>query len=442
MKKSLFVITVLLLLLPLLSAAQTTVEPARTLRFKVYFGHGVGGSVLSSDMFPLADSLFHDPAVKVLSVSVKGWASPDGNAVQNIMVSKARADSVVARMYNLGLSRNVPVFAEGAGEQWEPVVSSMDTISADAVSAHLPSLRSLMAERNFDRREWLLRQVGEGRPWTIIREASYDACRYADVAVSYYVLSEQDDSMVEDTVPAAAVEVVAGDGVRESTFDKIMPVLDSVSYSLAPAGAPRVDVPLSNSADKFPEGVSSAGGLGDVRAPFYRCALRTNLLMPATNLGFVLHMGRHGRSSLAVDVFGPWLGEALPTGYRIDVAAAGLEYRYWFHKAVDIRDAMTGLSLGVSTRAAIWDVQWNGPGCQGEGFLAGIDLSWTARAGDCRFMFTLGGGFAFARWRPYRIYEGDEHLYRLGEWHRDLKWYGPVRVGVTLIVPMGKKNVK
>lgn len=425
----------LALMLTLVPAAHAGDGVDTLFKARIYFDGGAAGTALPSDSVTLAGHLFKDPAVVINAVSVTGWASPDGSEERNARVSQARADSAAALLRRLGMPDGIPFSAVGAGECWDPLLNCLDTISDVRVAPFLERLRRTSAENPADRREWMLRQIDGGRPWRIISGLCYDHCRYADVVISYnrkVTLSIPEtsseghfsDSVLMITTACAAS--IFGDGVT------------AVHDTSSSAAAPREGVLLSNSLDTAPESAPPVGALST--APLYRCAVRTNLLMPATNVGFAVHIGRKGKASVALDVFGPWPGSLLPEGYRLDVLGAGLEFRWWFRNATSLNRAMTGLSIGVSGRAAIWDVEWKGEGNQGEGFTVGADLSWTVPAGACRFMFTLGAGMAVATWEPYHTYEGDKNLYRLGEWHKDLRWYGPVRAGVTLIVPFCKRH--
>ena len=445
MKKILFTLLCALLAAPAFAGAPDD----STLSVRLYFEGGQHGRLIPSEATTTLKTFFSDTSLNIKNVSITAWASPDGPEERNYRIAASRADTAAALLKTLGLSPSMPVSLSGNGEQWEPIAAFLDTTKDIVLTSYIPRMKSLLVEMPLDRREWMLRQDREGRPWSIVVEAAYPACRYADVDIVF----ERKEALlpVVETVP----EPESTEGPKKVIVAAVTPkileanrIIDDLhldtllndNYEVKiPAAASREDVLFTDSLDAAPVVAPPAGTFTTKgRVPHYVCALRTNLLMPATNLGLEFHFGRRGRTSLAFDAFGPWMGSSLPDRYRMDIAGAGVEFRYWLRDVNGLDNAMTGLSIGLSGRVAMWDVQWNGPGSQGEGFTVGVDGSWAVKAGHCRFMFTLGLGYCQARWRPYHMYPGDDRLYRLGEWHETLKWLGPVRAGVTLLVPFGK----
>ena len=153
-------------------------------------------------------------------------------------------------------------------------------------------------------------------------------------------------------------------------------------------------------------------GAGDV-------AVRTNALaIPLLNIG------------VEVAVAANWTLGA--NANALQALAASLEGRYWFTKPFE------GHSVGAFGMAGKYDVERNFHGYQGRFGSVGIDYMFAVPVigNRLRLEFSLGLGFFLSRAREYRVYEPGGPAYAEKDMAKDIRYFGPVKAGVSVVVPL------
>lgn len=402
-----------------------------------------GGSSVAEMFVPamaVVDGLL-DSGVRVDSVRVAGWSSPDGSVAANdalgLRRAQALADALRARP---GFSGDITV--ESRGERWEPAerfVSETDDAAVAPVRARMLDIISRESEP--DRRLWILRQIGGGRPWSAVEKAVYPSCRMAEADIWYTEPEEGSGKAGADTVVVrpqrpnpsslAAAALLAG----QDTVNKEEP---AVAPENTPETEPVKDTLAIAVDEPFP---ASAGLPADVVTDCrrdWRWQLRTNALLPLLNAGIGVHTGPKGRFSLGADVYYPWLRLAEPKdlAWCCDALAGSLEARWTFRDGADPLRRGTGFSTALVLMAGYYDLGWNYKGIQGEGAAAALDLAWTWAVARGRLRLGLHAAFggALTQYRNYTVYEG--RAYRDGDWSRNMTYLGPLKAEVRIGFPL------
>lgn len=177
-------------------------------------------------------------------------------------------------------------------------------------------------------------------------------------------------------------------------------------------------------------------------------AIRTNLLMPLLNVGVEIPAGRH--SSFEADWYYPWLPVPASNRYCFQALALSAGYRFWFSSPAaaqgrSTKTNLTGHSLGISAIGALYDLQWDGDGSQGNAIGGGLDYTYACcvARGRLRMEFSLGFGVVYIEDRPYRVYSDGGALLRESSMPVRHGFVPvPFRCGVTLVVPVGRDGAR
>lgn len=173
-------------------------------------------------------------------------------------------------------------------------------------------------------------------------------------------------------------------------------------------------------------------------------AFRTNLLaIPLVNVGMEIPLGK--KISLGLDAYYPWLRRDDAHMDCTQLLAADVELRFWFagglHSAKQI---LTSHAIGLYGAAGIFDFERSGFGHQGEFFNVGLEYVYGLPIfrNHLRLEFELGLGFIYSEARPYNCFvEGGECFRRPGITDH-IRWWGPTRAQVSLVVPIYGKVKK
>ena len=168
----------------------------------------------------------------------------------------------------------------------------------------------------------------------------------------------------------------------------------------------------------------------------WRAAFHTDLLMPLLNVGTEVTVGRRGGATLGLDYMYPWSGGMGAGTWCLEIQALTLSARWNLRDGTDPRRRGTGLSLGLAATAGYYDLCLHRRGAQGEALMgeALAAWSWSVNKGRWRMGVEARGGYLRSRMRIYDVRE-DGRPYRQ-PWERDMQWWGPTRVMLTLRIPM------
>ncbi len=179
--------------------------------------------------------------------------------------------------------------------------------------------------------------------------------------------------------------------------------------------------------------------------PPLRVALRTNLLLPLLNFAAEVPLGN--RWSVAADWHYLWLfrSSSHKNCYQID--GLSLEGRYWFGRkhtsdAENNQNRLQGHSMGLFTMAGRYDLERNYVGHQGEYILGGIDYLYAKPVfkGKLHLELSFGVGFLYTRATRYEVFERGGKGYRDKNYRKNIKYFGPLRASVALVVPLRWKT--
>ena len=124
----------------------------------------------------------------ITSLSVKGYASPEGTYAANARLAEGRAKALLAyveRLYDFG---DVETHVSSVPEDWEGLERAVE-------AGNLPDKTELLAiiradePADFDAREWKLKQLNGGASYKQLLRDVYPSLRHSDYEVGYTVRS-------------------------------------------------------------------------------------------------------------------------------------------------------------------------------------------------------------------------------------------------------------
>ena len=176
-------------------------------------------------------------------------------------------------------------------------------------------------------------------------------------------------------------------------------------------------------------------------------AFRTNFLaIPLLNAGIELPLGKD--FSVGADIYYPWFWRKGQkdgvdyTGTCTQLLAADLDLRYWFGRAHQRNGQLLGHSVGIYAAGGYYDIERNWTGNQGQFINIGVDYLFAAPIfkGRLNLEFELGLGYIYSPAQPYDCFEEGGKCYRRESITQYIKWYGPTRAQVSLVLPIHPKK--
>lgn len=175
-------------------------------------------------------------------------------------------------------------------------------------------------------------------------------------------------------------------------------------------------------------------------------AFRSNLLLPAMNLGVEVPIGN--RWSVAADwyypwVWRPWMNAVYPDQKNCAQLLGGyLEARYWFGgrhtpSLENRKYRLSGHSLALIGAGGYYDYGHDWTGRQGEFMALGLDYMYSLilGRGKLHLDFDIALGYFQMQYRNYEVYEEGGKLFGdLQQFH--FNSVVPVKAGVSLVIPI------
>ncbi len=168
-------------------------------------------------------------------------------------------------------------------------------------------------------------------------------------------------------------------------------------------------------------------------------AARTNLLVPALNVGVEVPVGYSW--SVGADYYFPWW-LARSNRYCAEMLGWFVDTKYWFGEDRDEEDKLTGHALGAYAGFGYYDYQWEKSGNQGEYIDIGVDYTYAIPLAKdrLRMEFNIGLGWIHTVARHYTPTDDYTDLIKdPGIRHRKYNFFGPTRASVSLVVPIRVK---
>lgn len=351
-------------------------------------------------------NIVYDRNLRIYKVYIIGAASPEGPKGLNARLAIGRAESVKAFLKGIEPRLTDSDFVVlSRGEDWEgatKIAESYDTLAGNTAVSGI-----FKGDQDTEAKKLMMKRLDGGKAWHRLITDYYPSLRRSDIHVLY--------STVRPIEPVACA-----------------PYTIPVPYSDAIA-------PLS----RFTE---SAEPVEEVEArKYYSVALKTNLLydlVTAVNFEVEFPLGKNF-SVMFEDVCPWWKWGPNDKKYCFQVWSMGVEPRWWF-KRDDRRDYLTGHFAGAYGMSGKYDLQWDTKLCyQGEFWSAGLTYGYAMPV--CKWMnmeFSVSAGYLRTDYRHYQPDQDYEHLYRDKFKVGTTTWFGPTKLKVSLVIPIGKDSHK
>lgn len=419
-------------------------EPVRrdTLSFRILFRTGQGAGIdLSYENNGYHLSLFERElnglrrrGGRVSAMLVRATSSPEGGRAVNLRLSRERARAVVDYMTGrFGLDAGI-MMVETTGEDWmglRELVMQTERPWKEEVLSIIGGITPQTSYGELFRMKSRLKQLDYGKVWMeLIRDVFPElraACCDAYVVVESPLKGKEEMTRVADSAPSSLLTVASAAAVMAAS--RPVYIHDTVY----------VEVPARRKAKAY--------DLSGRRMGF---AFRTNFLMgPLTNIGLEIPLGKH--LSIGGDWYSPWLWRPLhrqnldSKGWCFEFQAADVELRYWFGRRRDqASQRLLGFAIGVYGAAGHYDFERNWFGYQGHFWNAGVDLVYAVPlwGGRMHMEFELGVGYIHSLATPYECLEPGGECFKLMDTRKLVRWIGPTRAQVSLVVPVYFKTRK
>ena len=347
----------------------------------------------------------------IASIIIEGSSSPIGHEVYNQRLSLRRAKKAETFL------RTIPGFAEvemqvvGKGEDWQTFAANI--------------------QENYSRknRQDLLNIINSGlsnkEKKQKIQALDSDGTTWRHLTVNYMTSSRH------------AVTIVV---VKKSRITEPLPKLQAPKDTLQ---APQTGLRIPHKPDTAPTQQPTqqpAHQPAQQQGPTPLYSLRTNLLVPALNVGAELPLGNSW--SVAADYYFPWFWPSQKNKNCFEFLGGSIEARYWFGRDRKPQDRLKGHSIGAYFAGGYYDFERNYRGMQGEFLSPGLDYTYSMAIGrqkNLHLQFTLAVGYIRSWGRTYNVYGDYGELYP-DEGTVIWDYVGPTKAAVTLVVPFYKKE--
>lgn len=417
--------------------------------------HGNGATL---DEFTSAvNRLNADSTAFVNAVKIAGSASPEGSVSGNERLARQRAEAI--RDYILEHTTLSPaqIRLRSVGADWDSFRRMMlggNHPYKDEIIGIIDTPFPYAEERGVtvDRRLAMLKALDSGRVWDYLMQGPFTRLRQAggDVTCIVTYLDAYGGRKSVDVLPSRTdtLVIMHKDTVYNNTVGIIGIIGEYTAHDSTSGKTLRT--PKRFRRDSL------------FRVPVL--ALRSNLLVPAMNLGIEVPLGN--RWSLEADYFTPWamrewVNSALPPfKYCFEWQSACLGARLWFgrihsNRKGDARYRFLGHSMALYGAWARYDLGRDYHGQQGDAWAAGLDYKYSfplGRRGGTHLEFTIGGGIYYDHCRDYNVpaviedgmvmlQDSDPKLIGDGP-ARQMMGLAPFKAGISLVVPIWKKNSK
>lgn len=449
------------------SAQETSSDKLQTLSLKVAFRQGkrqidptyMENSVNISAFTATLRNYTYDSTLEVVSVDIIGGASIEGSAELNRDLSNNRASRMVEILRQYAIVPQNLVHVNSRGVNWEDVI---EMVEADILHPSRERVLDILRNTPEPTRKSELQALEGGVPYNYMYEHIFPYVRTGKMTVTFRAVPKQPQTpapapvaapapapSVHDTIVVVHKDTVYhvygdGTGYARNINQNIMNV-NTDGYGRK-RGRPRPGSGEGDNPEEFPVArIQRADRLDSLlRTPLF--ALRSNLFIPLMNIGAEVPLGN--RWSVSADWNYPWMWRLPDHKDCFEFLGGTAELRYWLgwkHRAGDRykKYRLLGHSFGIVVGGGYYDFQKNWAGFQGEYGAAGLDYQFAMPLGKrarthLEFDITLGA--ISSRNIPYDVFtEGGILLHRDGiidYWH----WYGPIKGGVSLVVPIYSKK--
>lgn len=372
-----------------------------------------------------------DPTSRLTEVLVMGTSSPVGNAVSNYQLAMERAENVALYLTFLNGFEDVPITVQSAGEDW-------DTFTADVKLNYWRENREeiisiLDSDISTEQKKDFLMWVENGKAWKYLINNNMSSSRRA-VTLLFVTEPCQPQPQPQPCQPQPCPPVQQQDPCAQ-------PASQGYNWKdWVDECPPSQSQPVQTWSTPAPTVREYADyGAFDYYSPMYRVpkvALRTNLLVPALNVGLEVPIGNHW--SISTDYYYPWFWPSEKNDKCFELLGFMLEGRYWFGRNRLPEDRLKGHSIGLYAAGGYYDFEKDYRGMQGEFVSAGVDYTFAlplGSRGSVHLEFMVAIGYIGSQGRTYDVFmEGgplvpDQNIVKFN-------YVGPTKAAVSLVVPI------
>lgn len=368
------------------------------------------------------------PGAVLTGVFIRTGASPDGGTRNNLVLASQRMDAVRSLLVEeFGLSPET-VHVYSSGESWEEfidVVRGLDVPWKDEVIA-IASGKPKYVISTYgvgDLRKSELKQLHGGKPWRHLTKEVFPRLRsaYGDAVFVFATPLTDNKRHVpgeSTTMKPDTVYICTTKTVRDTLY----------------IGSPeRRHAELEEAEETYASRIQNKKFL---------MAVRTNILaVPLANVGLELALGKH--VSIGLDYYYPWIWRNSLHKDCTEMLAYGMDVRYWFGSSRQPSNArLLGHSVGIYGAGGHYDFERNWHGYQGTFYNVGVDwmYAFPLFKGRIHMELELGLGFIYSDAQPYNCYEPYGDCFREPGIRKLVRWFGPTRAQVSIVVPIYIKD--
>lgn len=359
------------------------------------------------------------PNASMTNVIVHTTASPEGDTQMNIALSRKRSEGVKRFIcHEFGISP-FKVFVTSEGESWKELAAEIKKIDEPWKEKALKIIRDgeqwyIDGGESEDIRKNKLRWLDNGKAWVFLQKNIFPYLRGAYGDAVFVVTSdltlEEKQAFIEQNI---VKEVVRDTVIIENTIV--------------------VEKEYNGKLDR-----KFAARVKDKKFLF---SAKTNIFaVPLVNVGMEFPFGKH--FSLGVNVYYPWISRNKYHKDCFEFLAYDMDFRYWLGSdRYPDESRLLGHSFGIYGAGGHYDIEKNWSGHQGTFFNIGFDwkYAWPIFHGAMHMEIELGLGFIYSDAQPYDCYEPYGDCFRRPSERRIVRWYGPTRAQLTLVVPFYHK---
>ncbi len=373
--------------------------------FNIYDDHLIDSAYMgNSEVFAMLDSLMRDTAVinHTAMIRVVSSSSIEGRESYNRALSQRRMHSIEATFRS-----RYDFIAE---EMWEfsSIPENWSHLRAAVASdPHLPNQQAVLSiidneERHPDAREYLLKILDDGHPWSYIHQ---------------HILPSSRGSVSMLLVPMA------------------VPPVGAVADIDVPLDMPPLALPLLSSPPTYSRPIMS---------------IRSNLLLDiSSTINIGVEVPLTPRLSIAAQYVNPWW-KSWDNALTWQVESLYIDLRYWLSGRY-LHNTLSGWSVGAYAGSGRYDLQpFSQRGVQGEYSDFGVTLSYAHNLGRSKqwlMEYTAALGYVTTHYRHYYTAADTEeygnikvHNYPWSE--ETLRSPLPTRLGVTLVYLINVNGLK
>lgn len=388
---------------------------------------------------------------RIDSIAIYAYSSPEGPFRRNSQLSILRAET--ARDFILANGReglaDAVISLHPMDENWdglrEEVVKSYHRHDRNKVLRFIDD-KSVGVET----RKWRLQQLDKGYTWSLLKRKYMPQLRYATWICVWekpelplisdlggadfsYRLEQPDKGINPERriTPVGNIRKLIRQSQAQSTTKperqaQAVSNIDSISQPQAAPDSVKIIKPQFT----------------DFSQRYANFALRTNLLMPATNIGAEYAINNNW--TVDANYYFPWFWPQKKNKDCFELLGWSVGGRYYFGKQRTVYDHFKGHSLGLYFIGGYFDFERNYNGTQGQFIGPGMEYKYSMPVGRKKRVnldFAIAVGYIYSWGTPYTVPYENGPLYP-EDYSVRYHYFGPTRIAVGLTVPLYKKEVR